>query len=93
MLKLLLRSDWSVSEHLRMCEERLAPLLSPSEKLSEDEVVRLGKKDPEQEVCLLGSSLFLFPQVPLLPTCPSVSSSPFTFPGGEVSVDQHSGAQ
>ncbi|XP_037533378.1 serrate RNA effector molecule homolog [Nematolebias whitei] len=39
-----------VSEHLRMCEERLAPLLSPSEKLSEDEAVRLGKKDPEQEV-------------------------------------------
>ncbi|XP_017297635.1 serrate RNA effector molecule homolog [Kryptolebias marmoratus] len=39
-----------VSEHLRMCEERLAPLLSPSEKLSEEEAVRLGKKDPEQEV-------------------------------------------
>lgn len=43
-------SDWTVSEHLRMCEERLAPLLSPSETLSEEEAARLGKKDPEQEV-------------------------------------------
>lgn len=33
-----------------MCEERLAPLLSPSETLSEEEATRLGKKDPEQEV-------------------------------------------
>ena len=33
-----------------MCEERLAPLLSPSETLSEEEAARLGKKDPEQEV-------------------------------------------
>lgn len=33
-----------------MCEERLSPLLSPSETLSEEEAVRLGKKDPEQEV-------------------------------------------
>uniref|UniRef100_A0A3P8V0S2 Serrate, RNA effector molecule n=1 Tax=Cynoglossus semilaevis TaxID=244447 RepID=A0A3P8V0S2_CYNSE len=39
-----------VSEHQRMCEERLSPLLSPSETLSEEEAVRLGKKDPEQEV-------------------------------------------
>ncbi|KAM9836357.1 serrate RNA effector molecule homolog A-like [Aulostomus maculatus] len=39
-----------VSEHQRMCEERLAPLLCPSETLSEDEATRLGKKDPEQEV-------------------------------------------
>ncbi|XP_028998780.1 serrate RNA effector molecule homolog [Betta splendens] len=39
-----------VSEHQRMCEERLAPLLSPSEALSEDEATRFGKKDPEQEV-------------------------------------------
>uniref|UniRef100_A0A3Q3LNH1 Serrate RNA effector molecule homolog n=1 Tax=Mastacembelus armatus TaxID=205130 RepID=A0A3Q3LNH1_9TELE len=39
-----------VSEHQRMCEERLAPLLSPSETLSEDEAAKLGKKDPEQEV-------------------------------------------
>ncbi|KAM4537266.1 serrate RNA effector molecule homolog [Odontesthes bonariensis] len=39
-----------VSEHQRMCEERLAPLLSPSESLSEEEATRLGKKDPEQEV-------------------------------------------
>uniref|UniRef100_A0A4W6FVP3 Serrate, RNA effector molecule n=1 Tax=Lates calcarifer TaxID=8187 RepID=A0A4W6FVP3_LATCA len=39
-----------VSEHQRMCEERLAPLLSPSETLSEEEAARLGKKDPEQEV-------------------------------------------
>ncbi|KAF6720282.1 Serrate RNA effector molecule-like protein A [Oryzias melastigma] len=39
-----------VSEHQRMCEERLAPLLSPSEALSEEEATRLGKKDPEQEV-------------------------------------------
>uniref|UniRef100_A0A3Q3IRV0 SERRATE/Ars2 C-terminal domain-containing protein n=1 Tax=Monopterus albus TaxID=43700 RepID=A0A3Q3IRV0_MONAL len=34
----------------RMCEQRLAPLLSPSETLSEEEAVKLGKKDPEQEV-------------------------------------------
>uniref|UniRef100_A0AAQ5XVY2 Serrate, RNA effector molecule n=1 Tax=Amphiprion ocellaris TaxID=80972 RepID=A0AAQ5XVY2_AMPOC len=39
-----------VSEHQKMCEERLAPLLSPSESLSEEEAARLGKKDPEQEV-------------------------------------------
>ncbi|XP_061664647.1 serrate RNA effector molecule homolog isoform X2 [Syngnathoides biaculeatus] len=39
-----------VSEHLKMCEERLAPLLSPPEALSADDAVRLGKKDPEQEV-------------------------------------------
>uniref|UniRef100_A0A3Q2Q8K6 Serrate, RNA effector molecule n=1 Tax=Fundulus heteroclitus TaxID=8078 RepID=A0A3Q2Q8K6_FUNHE len=39
-----------VSEHLKMCEERLAPLFSPSETLSEEEAVRLGKKNPEQEV-------------------------------------------
>lgn len=47
---MLLCSDWTVSEHQRMCEERLAPLLSPSETLSEEEATRLGKKDPEQEV-------------------------------------------
>ncbi|AWO97336.1 putative serrate RNA effector molecule -like [Scophthalmus maximus] len=39
-----------VSEHQRMCEERLSPLLSPSETLSEDDAARLGKKEPEQEV-------------------------------------------
>ncbi|XP_038132776.1 serrate RNA effector molecule homolog isoform X1 [Cyprinodon tularosa] len=39
-----------VNEHLKMCEERLAPLFSPSETLSEEEAVRLGKKNPEQEV-------------------------------------------
>ncbi|XP_070849504.1 serrate RNA effector molecule homolog [Chaetodon trifascialis] len=39
-----------VSEHQRMCEERLAPLLSPSETLSEEDAAKLGKKDPEQEV-------------------------------------------
>ncbi|CAJ1048396.1 serrate RNA effector molecule homolog [Xyrichtys novacula] len=39
-----------VSEHQRMCEERLSPLLSPSETLSEEEAARLGKKEPEQEV-------------------------------------------
>uniref|UniRef100_A0A3Q4I4I4 SERRATE/Ars2 C-terminal domain-containing protein n=1 Tax=Neolamprologus brichardi TaxID=32507 RepID=A0A3Q4I4I4_NEOBR len=39
-----------VSEHQRMCEERLAPLLSPSETLTEEEATRLGKKDPELEV-------------------------------------------
>lgn len=39
-----------VSEHQRMCEERLAPLLSPSETLSDEEAARLGRKEPEQEV-------------------------------------------
>nr|XP_061810491.1 serrate RNA effector molecule homolog [Nerophis lumbriciformis] len=39
-----------VNEHLKMCEERLAPILSPPEVVSTDDAVRLGKKDPEQEV-------------------------------------------
>ncbi|XP_061816440.1 serrate RNA effector molecule homolog B-like isoform X1 [Nerophis lumbriciformis] len=39
-----------VSEHQKMCEERLAPLLSPSEVLNADEATRLGKKDLDQEV-------------------------------------------
>uniref|UniRef100_A0A667ZEN7 Serrate, RNA effector molecule n=1 Tax=Myripristis murdjan TaxID=586833 RepID=A0A667ZEN7_9TELE len=39
-----------VSEHQKMCEERLAPLLSPSETLTEEEAARLGRKDAEQEV-------------------------------------------
>ncbi|XP_074479775.1 serrate RNA effector molecule homolog isoform X2 [Sebastes fasciatus] len=39
-----------VSEHQRMCEERLAPLLSLSETLSDEDAARLGKKEPEQEV-------------------------------------------
>ncbi|XP_061619029.1 serrate RNA effector molecule homolog isoform X1 [Phyllopteryx taeniolatus] len=39
-----------VGEHLKMCEERLAPLLSPPEVVSADDAARLGKKDPEQEV-------------------------------------------
>ncbi|KAM8897544.1 serrate RNA effector molecule homolog [Spinachia spinachia] len=39
-----------VSEHQRMCEERLAPLLSASESLSADDAGRLGKKEPEHEV-------------------------------------------
>ncbi|XP_068164135.1 serrate RNA effector molecule homolog [Antennarius striatus] len=39
-----------VTEHQRMCEERLAPLLTPSETLSEEDATRLGRKDPEQEV-------------------------------------------
>lgn len=43
-------SGAEVSEHLKMCEERLAPLLSLTETLSEEEAARLGKKDPEQEV-------------------------------------------
>ncbi|KAJ4945236.1 hypothetical protein JOQ06_013771 [Pogonophryne albipinna] len=39
-----------LSEHQKMCEERLAPLFSVSESLSEEEAAKLGKKDPEQEV-------------------------------------------
>lgn len=39
-----------VSEHQKMCEERLAPLLFPSETLSDDDALKLGKKDAEQEV-------------------------------------------
>ncbi|KAF7644954.1 hypothetical protein LDENG_00213060, partial [Lucifuga dentata] len=39
-----------VSEHQRMCEERLSPLLTPSETLDEEEAARLGKKDTDQEV-------------------------------------------
>ena len=64
-----------------MCEERLSPLLSPSETLSEEEASRLGKKDPEQEVqhlsvypsvCL---SLCLSPS--LLPVCVCVQVEKF----------------
>lgn len=33
-----------------MCEERLAPLLSMSETLSDEDATKLGKKEPEQEV-------------------------------------------
>ncbi|XP_036967054.1 serrate RNA effector molecule homolog [Acanthopagrus latus] len=39
-----------VTEHQKMCEERLAPLLSLSETLSEEDATKLGKKEPEQEV-------------------------------------------
>ncbi|CAL1591053.1 unnamed protein product [Knipowitschia caucasica] len=39
-----------VSEHVKMSEQRMAPLLCLSENVSEEEAVRLGKKDPEQEV-------------------------------------------
>ncbi|KAK7910119.1 hypothetical protein WMY93_014803 [Mugilogobius chulae] len=39
-----------VSEHVKMCEQRMAPLLSLSETVNEEEAARLGKKDPEQEV-------------------------------------------
>lgn len=39
-----------VSEHQKMCEERLAPLLFPSETLSDEDALKLGKKDAEQEV-------------------------------------------
>lgn len=39
-----------VSEHLKMCEQRVSPLLPLSESLSEEEATRLGKKDPEHEV-------------------------------------------
>lgn len=39
-----------VSEHLKMCEVRVSPLLPLSESISEEEALRLGKKDPEHEV-------------------------------------------
>lgn len=39
-----------VSEHLKACDLRLSPLLSLSESVSEEEAVRLGRKDPEHEV-------------------------------------------
>uniref|UniRef100_A0AAY5L9J6 Serrate, RNA effector molecule n=1 Tax=Esox lucius TaxID=8010 RepID=A0AAY5L9J6_ESOLU len=39
-----------VSEWQRVVEERLAPLFSVCESVSEEEAVRLGKKDPEAEV-------------------------------------------
>lgn len=38
-------SDWQ-----KLCEERLAPLLSTNESVSEEEAGRLGRKCPEQEV-------------------------------------------
>lgn len=46
----MLCCDWTVSEHQKMCEERLAPLLFPSETLSDEDALKLGKKDAEQEV-------------------------------------------
>uniref|UniRef100_H3BWP9 SERRATE/Ars2 C-terminal domain-containing protein n=1 Tax=Tetraodon nigroviridis TaxID=99883 RepID=H3BWP9_TETNG len=39
-----------VSEHQKMCEERLAPLLNPADTLSHDDAAKLGRKVPEQEV-------------------------------------------
>ncbi|KAJ8008647.1 hypothetical protein DPEC_G00107040 [Dallia pectoralis] len=39
-----------VSEWQRMVEERLAPLFCVCESVTEEEAVRLGKKDPEAEV-------------------------------------------
>lgn len=48
----MLCCDWTVSEHQKMCEERLAPLLFPLETLSDDDALKLGKKDAEQEVAL-----------------------------------------
>uniref|UniRef100_A0A8C5CVU4 Serrate RNA effector molecule homolog n=1 Tax=Gadus morhua TaxID=8049 RepID=A0A8C5CVU4_GADMO len=39
-----------VGEHQKMCEERLAVLLTSSESLSDEEAARLGKKDPDHEV-------------------------------------------
>ena len=41
---------WTVGEHQKMCEERLAVLLTSSESLSDEEAARLGKKDPDHEV-------------------------------------------
>lgn len=35
-----------------MCEERLAPLLNPSDTLNDEDAAKLGKKVPEQEVGL-----------------------------------------
>ncbi|CAF90329.1 unnamed protein product [Tetraodon nigroviridis] len=46
----LLCCDWTVSEHQKMCEERLAPLLNPADTLSHDDAAKLGRKVPEQEV-------------------------------------------
>ena len=40
----------TVGEHQKMCEERLAVLLTSSESLSDEEAARLGKKDPDHEV-------------------------------------------
>ena len=48
--------DWTVSEHQKMCEERLAPLLNPSDTLSEEDAAKLGKKVPEQEVGLASAA-------------------------------------
>lgn len=76
----------TVSEHQRMCEERLAPLLSLSESLSEEDAARLGKKDPELEVRRPSVS-YVSVSVSQCVTCVCVRL------GGEVPVCQHSGAQ
>lgn len=39
-----------VAEHMKMCEQRVSPLLPLSESVSDDEATKLGKKDPEHEV-------------------------------------------
>lgn len=63
--------DWTVSEHQRMCEERLAPLLSPSESLSDEDAVKLGKKEPEQEVTHTHTHQFVLRSLcgPIRKTC------------------------
>ncbi|KAL0970778.1 hypothetical protein UPYG_G00247290 [Umbra pygmaea] len=43
-------SQKEVSEWQRLMEERIAPLYTLCESVSEEEAVRLGKKDPEAEV-------------------------------------------
>ncbi|XP_075441248.1 serrate RNA effector molecule homolog, partial [Ascaphus truei] len=43
-------SHGEVSEWQKTFEEKLLPLFSVRETLSEDEAVKMGKKDPEQEV-------------------------------------------
>ena len=47
----------TVGEHQKMCEERLAVLLTSSESLSDEEAARLGKKDPDHEVYYISISV------------------------------------
>lgn len=40
----------TVQQWQKMMEEKLAPLFSLKEVLSEEEAVKMGRKDPEEEV-------------------------------------------
>lgn len=83
----LLCCDWTVREHQKMCEERLALLLNPSDTLTQEEAAKLGRKLPEQEVGLEEQPGSCCSCCCLTRVCVCVCA------GGEVPVGQLGGAQ